>query len=642
MRPVTLPDAETTVAVPRVRRSGIKRLWASPIACIAIGWLLVVLIASLGAPLLAPHGPLTADLSNAGAGPSAAHLLGTDGLGRDVLSRLMYGGVDALIGVAICVAVAALLGVLTGVIAGYGGGWSDTIFSLFANTALTMPGIVLMLMAIAIFGSAVWVGMVTIGVLLSAGFFRLARTGTLAAKGDLYVDASRVAGVRPFAIALRHVLPNIGRPLVVQASLTATVALLLQAGIAFLGQGPPPPSPQWGSMVKEATDLMFRFPWLMVPPGVVIALTGLAFNFIGDALTDRPSGGDTHAPVMQRRRRRGATRGAPVVPETDALLSLRDVTVSFPRGDDRLVVIEGVGFDVHEGEVVALVGESGCGKTMTAHAILGLLPGDGKVTAGQILFGEHDLAAADPATLSRLRGSRIGLVSQEPIASLDPSFTVGSQIAEPLRRHLGMSRRQATERAVELLGLVEIARPAAVARSYPHQLSGGMAQRVAIAIALASEPELLIADEATTALDVTVQAEILDLLRSLQARTGIAILLVTHDWGIVADLATRAVVMYAGEVVEDSPVEQIFTRAIHPYTAGLLRSMPRAEDAGGELPTIEGTVPPPGTWPIGCRFQNRCSLSVDECRREPIALKEIESRRRSRCVRVEELLKGIS
>ncbi|MEY9875071.1 oligopeptide/dipeptide ABC transporter ATP-binding protein [Streptacidiphilus sp. MAP12-33] len=319
-------------------------------------------------------------------------------------------------------------------------------------------------------------------------------------------------------------------------------------------------------------------------------------------------------------------------PDPQALLSVRGLTVEIAGTP----VVQDVSFDIRPGETLGVVGESGCGKSVTSLGILGLVPGQGRISAGRVLFQGADLAAS-PKALARVRGSGIAYVSQEPMVALDPTFTVGRQLAEGVARHTGCGRRAARARAVELLGRVNIPDPAGVADRHPHELSGGMAQRAAIALALAGEPRLLIADEPTTALDVTVQAEILGLLRTLAAETGLAVLLITHDWGVVADLCDRAVVMYAGQVVEQADVEALFTHPLHPYTAGLLAASPHAALPGQPLPTIPGTVPPPGAWPDGCRFAARCALVTEACA-VPVALTEPAPGRTTRCVHADRLV----
>ena len=615
----------------------LRRFLRSPRAIASLIWLVGVLLLSVLSPLIAQN-PLEQDLNDLGAGPSFSHLLGTDDLGRDVFSRILHGGVGALEGTVLCVAVAAALGVTAGLFAGFTGGLIETVSSFFSDVLQTMPAVIVILLALSLFGSNLNIGMIVLGILLSASFYQLARTTTKAIRRELFVDAARVAGLTRRRIIVVHILPNIRRPVVVLATVTAAVALLLEAGLSFLGQGPPPPAPEWGSMVQEAAQELFSYPWLIFPTGGVIILTALAFNFLGDALND--------ASVPLARARAFARGGPRDVPRRDGhaitagqgeLLEVEGLTVAFPSERGPQVVVDDVSLRLQAGGTLALVGESGCGKTMTALAIMGLLPPSGRIIAGHIRFAGRELVGLSELELARIRGSGIGFISQEPIAALDPSFTVGCLIREPLRRHQSLGRTTASRRALELLALVGIARAPKVARSYAHELSGGMAQRVAIAIALAGDPRLLIADEPTTALDVTVQAEILDLLRNLQAQTGVGILLVTHDWGVVADMATRVCVMYAGQVVEEAPADVIFARPLHPYSEALLKSTPRSGRPGEALPTIPGSVPLPSEWPLGCRFANRCQYVTQACTLAPIPVTSPRPGRLSRCTATEVL-----
>jgi peptide/nickel transport system permease protein len=280
------------------------------------------------------------------------------------------------------------------------------------------------------------------------------------------------------------------------------------------------------------------------------------------------------------------------------------------------------------------VGESGCGKTTVGLAVLGLTPTNATVE-GAIDFNGRNVLAMKRRERSALRGNTIAFVSQEPATALDPLFTIGSQVSEAIRTHLGISRRAASRRAIELLTAVKIDDPERVVLLYPHQISGGMAQRVSIAIALAGKPDLLIADEPTTALDVTVQAEIIALLRSLQDETGMAILLISHDWGVIGEICSRTVVMYAGQVVERAEPEQIFSRPMHPYSAGMLAADPHFAKAGERLATIPGTVPAPNEWPVGCHFAARCPLATPECTAAPIPLFTDDEARSSRCIHID-------
>jgi len=313
---------------------------------------------------------------------------------------------------------------------------------------------------------------------------------------------------------------------------------------------------------------------------------------------------------------------------TDPLLRVDGLSIGFETERGLVQVVDAVRFAVARGEAVALVGESGCGKSVTARSILGLLPSPPARVSGEVHFDEHELIGASQRVLRQVRGSRVGFVFQDPMTALNPVYRVGEQIAERLRRHGGLDRKAAARRAVELLAQVGIPAPAERARAWPHELSGGMRQRVVIAIALACDPDLLIADEPTTALDVTVQAQIMRLLRTAQRERRMGLLLITHDLGLVARYVDRVVVMYAGQVVEQAPVEALFDGARHPYTRGLLRAVPGAvaPRADGRLWSIPGAVPAPADFPASCRFADRCPRVADDCRAAPIPMTEAGSR----------------
>ena len=314
-----------------------------------------------------------------------------------------------------------------------------------------------------------------------------------------------------------------------------------------------------------------------------------------------------------------------------AVLSVRDLTVEFPTPDGVVSAVNGVGFDLAAGETLAILGESGSGKSVTAQAVMGLIERPGRVTAGSVVFGDRDLLAASAEDRRRVRGSGLAMVFQDPLTALNPVWSVGFQIGELFRVHRGLSRRDARLRAVELLERVRI--PAAAARvgEYPHQFSGGMRQRVMIAMALALDPKVLIADEPTTALDVTVQAQILELLDELRAETGMGLLLITHDLGVVAETAHRVAVMYAGRVVETGPTEAVLSDPRHPYTEGLLASVPRGQSGREErLRPITGAPPSLARIPPGCPFHPRCPYVIEQCRTERPPLAPVGSRRENR------------
>ena len=321
---------------------------------------------------------------------------------------------------------------------------------------------------------------------------------------------------------------------------------------------------------------------------------------------------------------------------SQALLEVHGLTTHFASDDGIVRAIDDVSLRVDSGETVCLVGESGCGKTVTALSILKLIPmPPGKITQGQIMWLGRDLITLDPSEMSRIRGKEIGMVFQEPMTALNPVYTVGEQIAEGIRLHQRIGIREAFDKAIEMLRLVHIPKAETRARDYPHQFSGGMRQRVMIAMALSCNPKLLIADEPTTALDVTIQAQVLDLLREMKSRFGMAILLITHAMGVVAEMAQRVIVMYAGKVVEEASVEQLFEAPLHPYTQGLIRSILRIDRAATQkarLSAIPGTVPSLLRPPTGCRFAPRCKFATEVCRREVPPLRERVDGHKVACV----------
>ena len=317
---------------------------------------------------------------------------------------------------------------------------------------------------------------------------------------------------------------------------------------------------------------------------------------------------------------------------SDALLTVENLRTYFHTGRGVAKSVDGVSFTMNAGETLGIVGESGCGKSVTALSILRLVQPPGRIEKGSsIRFEGQDLVQLDDAGMRKIRGNRISMIFQEPMSALNPVFSVGDQVAEVARVHGSGSRRDAWNRAVEMLTLTGIPSPEERAKQYPHQLSGGMRQRVLIAMALMMNPALIIADEPTTALDVTIQAQILELLTDLQKRLGASILMITHDLGVIAETAQRVIVMYGGEVVEEASVETLFANAHHPYTEGLMNAMPALGGARERLNVIPGTVPPPTAWPNGCRFRDRCPYAWEKCEAEHPPLYQIGAGHTSRC-----------
>ncbi|SDY60714.1 dipeptide/oligopeptide/nickel ABC transporter permease/ATP-binding protein [Herbiconiux ginsengi] len=587
-----MPDTATEERAARSHLA--RRLLRNGAALFAFIVLGLIVLAAILAPLLTPQDPNFANIQSLLSAPSAEHPLGTDGAGRDVLARLLYGTRYSLAAALLGTAIAAILGVVGGLIAGYYGRWFASVSSWVISLIMALPGIVVLLAARAVLGPSLWMAMAVFGVLLAPAFFRLVYTAVVNVRGELFVDAARVSGVGDFSIIGRHILSVVRAPIIIQFAFVMGIAIAIQAGLDFLGLGDTS-VPTWGNMLNDAFARMYKNPVLLVWPSVAIALTSVALALFANALRDEL---ERSGRVRVRRRRVRGTAPAPAVvlpadvvvhPETTAdsrekLLVVDSLVVGYDQPDGSLKqVVNGVSLTVRQGEVHGLIGESGSGKTQTAWSILRLLPEGGRIVGGSVVFGGTDLASLSDTEMRKVRGRRISYIPQEPMSNLDPSFTIGSQLVEPMRIALGISSADAKKRALELLARVGIPNPERTYAAYPHEVSGGMAQRVLIAGAVSCEPDLVIADEPTTALDVTVQAEILDLLRGLQKELGVSILIVTHNFGVVADLCDRVSVMRDGLIVETGPVRAIFADPQHPYTKSLFDAILEDGAARGHL-----------------------------------------------------------
>jgi peptide/nickel transport system permease protein len=566
----------------RRRKGGLGR---RIVTVTALVWLALVLAACVFAPWLAPADPLHQNLAEVLAGPSAEHLLGTDSVGRDVLSRLMYGGGTTLTGVVIALVVFLVIGVIGGLVAGYAGGFSDRSI-VGVNTILqALPTLIVLFVVLSIFRNSTYIAMAVYGVMASPTMFFLVRSATLSVRNELFVDAAKVSGLSPFYIIVQHVLPRVRGLIIVQAAVFAATALVVESTLSFLGFGAQPPSPSWGNMVSEAAGRISLNPFMLYAAGGAIALTAFSLGLLGDSLRDRLASSWATSKLTKDPKR--GTRNRVELSE-GTLLSVRGLSVGYQADDQVVPIVKHVSFDVGRGQVLGLVGESGSGKTTVAFGVLGVIGAGVAITGGQVVFDGDDLVGLSGKDLERFRGKRVAYVAQEPMVALDPNFRVAHQLSEVIRANDGLRGAAVHRRVIELLEQVELPDPEAVATKYPHELSGGMAQRVSIAAALAGRPELLVADEPTTALDVTVQAGILGLLLRLREQTGLSMLIITHDWGVVADVCDRVAVMYRGEIVEQADVDTIFREPRHEYTRALMASNPHGAEPGTVLPVITG------------------------------------------------------
>lgn len=587
------------------RRSTLSRFLRRPAGAVSSAILAVIVLVAILAPWLAPFDPNAVDLALTRALPSPEHLLGGDTSGRDVLSRLIWGTQITLWGALVAIATAVILGVPSGLAAGYTGGAVDRIGTWISDALQAVPGMIILLIVAASTRNEFTLLMITVGVFMAPGYFRLTRSTVLSVRNEAYIDAARVAGLSNLRIMGRHVIRAVFAPIVIQTALTAGMAMGMQAGLQFLGIGGGT-TPGWGAAMNEGFRVMRTDPLLLLWPSLALGLTIAALAVLGSTLADVIS---VKTLTLSRREKRriaaanaaagagsgpiGATTtttGSISVAAVDSAVRLENLRVTYETGDGEIEVVHGITLDVAPGEVLGIVGESGSGKSQTVFSMLDLLPRSGTYTADAIWIGGEDVTRLSRADRAQLLGHEIGYIPQEPMTNLDPSYTIGYQLTEPLRAVHGMQKSEARQRALAMLDRVGIADPQRVMKSYPHELSGGMAQRVLIAGAIAGKPSVLVADEPTTALDVTVQAEVLELLRELQQEYQMSLVIVTHNFGVVADICDRVVVMRSGSIVEIDDVAPIFAHAEHPYTRELIAASLDGVDSRAELDAKEGLV----------------------------------------------------
>ncbi|MBW3615050.1 MAG: dipeptide/oligopeptide/nickel ABC transporter permease/ATP-binding protein [Actinobacteria bacterium] len=527
---------------------------------------------ALAAPVLAPFDP-SDRVGVPFSRPGALHLLGTNDVGQDLLSELIFGArVSLAVGLAAAVAATAA-GTAVGLTAGYARGWVDTVLMRVVDVMLALPFLPLAIVVGVVLGP----GLVTLVALIAAttwaGAARALRSQVLSLRERDHVAAARAMGAGGFHVLRRHVLVDVAPLVVPQFVLAAKTAILLEASLSFLGLGDPT-SRSWGTTLSFAFErsafLTDAWLWWVVPPGVCIALAVLGFALVGCGIEGI---GSPHA-VPPPDRQSGVAASPSVVAGGRApVLEVAGLSVRYDAPAGAVEAVSGVCLTVAAGEVVGLIGESGSGKSTLVMAAAGLLRPPARITGGAVFLDGDDLAALSAAELRRRRGNRVALVPQQAMSALNPVLRVGEQVAEVVRAHQPVTRAQAHARASELLALVGI--DPGRAGDHPHRFSGGRRQRVVIAMALANDPALLVADEPTTGLDLVTAADVLQLLASLQARLGMALLLVSHDVGAVLTLASRVAVLQDGKVVEEGPTARVAAHPSHPHTRALLDAVPR-------------------------------------------------------------------
>ena len=635
--------------VPRTDTPSARGRWGSvlrtPVGLGAGVLLAAVLVLAVVAPFVWGARADAVDTDAILQGSSSAHLVGTDNLGRDLFARTMVAtGLSVRLALTATV-LTVVLGMLLGAAPLLLGRRAGRLVTAGIDIAVAFPGLLLALFFAIVFGVGATGAVLAIGVAGAPVFARLTSTLAAGVASRDYVLAARVAGVGRFRVLLRHVLPNIAEPLVVNATIGAGGALLAFAGLSFLGLGVQAPDYDWGRLLQDGLSGIYRHPEAALAPGLAIVVAGLAFNLFGEAVAKGI--GLTTATGVVRGRRAARTAGADQQPVTERgpapdrpVLDVEDLSVTFPGAGGTVRPVRGVTFTVGRGEAVGVVGESGSGKSLTALAVARLVESPGEVTAARLDFQGTDLRAGGERAHRRLLGTGFAMVFQDPMTSLNPTRRIGHQLAEGARRHQGLSRAAGLARAVDRLRSVRVPEPERRAGQYPHEFSGGMRQRAMIGMGLMGEPALIVADEPTTALDVTVQRSVLDLLAAIRRSDDVALLLISHDVAVVREVCDRVLVMYAGRIVEDLPADRL-ARGRHPYTRALVATVPdMTVDLAAPLPVIPGRPVDPSAQPPGCAYAARCPLASDRCRAEDPPLVADAAGRRVACWHADEVADG--
>ena len=594
--------------------------------------LLLIILSCVLAPLVAPYGESEQDLSDSLAKPSKEHILGADKMGRDLFSRMLFGGRITLISAIAVVLISVIIGVPLGLFSGYYGGKLDSITGRFCDVLLSFPSLLLAFLFVAALGRGMTNAVLALGIVYVPMITRLVRSLTIVEKNKTYVEAAESIGFsRPYII-FRHILPNCFGTLTVQLTLDIAYAILDLAALSFIGLGVNPPTADWGAMLQEGRNFLLMSPLLALAPGAAIVVTVIALNIFSDCITQYidPQGRPLPSFEKMEKYRAALTRslraqlkqlsGAKKI-ET-GILSIEDLSCDFVTIDGIVYALNGINLKLKRGEIHGLVGESGCGKSVTSRAILGLVDKKHARLRGDIRFHTTNLLELSENEMRDVRGKRISMIFQDPLNSLSPLETVGSQIEEAMANHMDLSKTELRGRTAELLEKVGL--HSDIAKRYPFELSGGMQQRVMIAQAISCNPELLIADEPTTALDLTIQAQVMSLLRSLQKELSLTILLVTHNFALVTENCDNASVMYAGKIVETAPTKDIIKSPFHPYTKALINCIPHSgaeqnHEQRGKLQVIPG-FPPRLYEPVkACPFVPRCHMANSKCDEMPHA-----------------------
>ncbi len=664
------PELTRTLSDPRRRMvlsvAGLRRLpWLSRLAAAFVGLLVLV---AVFASLLTPHDPTATGLAPVSTGPGSEFWFGVDRSGRDIFSRLVAGTRRSLVVGFGAAGLALLLGTVLGAVAATSRRAVDEAVMRALDVVMAFPAIALSAVLIVAFGKdSLLVLVVAIGFVFTPSIARVVRANVQSQYREDYVAAEHVIGAGRLHILVRHVVRNCAAPVLVFATVMVADSIVFEASLSFIGGGLPGhvAESSWGSVIAYGKDVLLAGSWWATFfPGLLILLTVLSLNILSEGISDAwaapaarrstatsrgavadeatettetteaiaadtditagdrvaapaPGSGEVPAlPGLDRARRRLAARARPL-PQGEPTLAVRDLRIGFDGRHDGVDIVDGISFDVRPGEVLGLVGESGSGKSLTALTVMGLSPKGARVT-GEVLFDGTDLLTLSASRRRALMGRDIAMVYQDALSALNPAMRVRAQLEQ-------LTKRGGTRTPTELMQLVGLD-PERTLGAYPHELSGGQRQRVVIAMALSRDPRLLIADEPTTALDVTVQAQVMALLLSLQQQLGFALVLVSHDLALVSDVCDRVVVMYGGQIVEAGVIADVVGAPAHHYARGLLGSVLSLETGAERLTQIRGVVPSPADFPPGCRFADRCPMASAVCRSDTPRLVGVEGR----------------
>ncbi len=643
---MAIQEVELKPAVPASPLTGFWNVFRkNRMAVAGLAMLIVIVIAAVFADFLAPYNPRSYAGVEAGdiyQPPSEQHWFGTDDAGKDVFSSFIYGARNSLIVGFFAAFISIFIGGTFGVIAGFYGGRIENFLMRFTDTMLVIPDLPLIVIFVALTEPSLWNIILVIGLLGWTTTARIVRSQTLAVKSRKFVLRARAIGAGNWHIIVHHILPLVMPILVVNAILVISLAILSESTLAFLGLSDPL-AISWGQMLNFAFGrgaMSVGAWWALVAPGFGIVWVVLALTLLGNGLEQvlNPRLEAHHLmpgkPTVQKEAAETPSRSSFV--KTPVVLDVQNLSVEYiNEGMPPARAVENVSFQLHEGEMMGLVGESGCGKTTLMMAVNRLLPAAGQIVGGKVLFNSVDMASASDEQLADIRWSGISIIFQGAMNALNPVRTVGDQIAEAIRKHLPVESEAALEaRVVQLLELVGIS--AEHKDHYPHQYSGGMRQRAMIAMALSCSPQVVIADEPTTALDVMIQAQILELLDDLRRKLGLAVIFVTHDLGVVAEMCDTVLVMYGGVTAEYADVDTIYNSPRHPYTQELLKAFPDLSNPEKRLSSIPGYPPKLNALPAGCRFAPRCPLAFDRCKTELPRLHDLGSGHIASCHLVED------